>query len=500
MKRLVSIIAVAAIIFATGCQRTDFDEILRRQEKQLTTLNDHEARLKAIEAWTKTVNTDIATLKGLVDALQKKVSIVSYKPLADGSGYELAMSDGSKITLKNGDKGDKGDKGDAPFINVKAHTDGRLYWTINGEWMLDAGGNKIPATGEKGDKGDPGVTPKMRVNTAGNWEVSIDGGATWQEMKDDANNPVPATGAKGDKGDKGDKGEDGDAQLTITETADAITIVYKGATYTIPKGGGSTTLTLDKSSLSVKIGKTETAYVLTGSGAYSATSDKTSVATVSVTATNINIKGVNWGTATITVKDTKTNETKTIAVTVPPNDLVIDKTTLGVGIGSAEFVNITDGSGNYTVTSNNTSVATATLSGTKVTINGIALGNAVITVKDNQSSQTKTISVEVKALSPIVGKWKMTSKRNKEGGTWGDWETPSAEYWLEYKADGTWKTSSFWEGTYTYNAATKILTMTGNTVVAFTNYDEISLTDSYWEFTCYYVGVPYQYHYKYSKM
>ena len=42
----------------------------------------------------------------------RKVSIVSYKELIDKSGYELLMSDGSKITLKHGAKGDKGEQGE----------------------------------------------------------------------------------------------------------------------------------------------------------------------------------------------------------------------------------------------------------------------------------------------------------------------------------------------------------------------------------------------------
>ena len=98
----------------------------------------------------------LSSIKGLVDALTNKVSVVSYKELADKSGYELTMSNGTKITLKHGAKGADGKDGKdgadgkdgvdgiAPKISVKLHDDGLFYWTINGKFLLDADGNMIP--------------------------------------------------------------------------------------------------------------------------------------------------------------------------------------------------------------------------------------------------------------------------------------------------------------------------------------------------------------------
>jgi len=88
-------------------------------------------------------------VKQLINATTNKLSVVSYKELDDKSGYELSMSDGSKIILKHG------------------------------------------AQGEPGEQGKPG--------------------------------------------EPGAPGPDGDANLTITETDDAIIITYMGVTYTLPK-------------------------------------------------------------------------------------------------------------------------------------------------------------------------------------------------------------------------------------------------------------------------
>ena len=76
-------------------------------------------------------------------------------PLEDGTGYVITFLKSGNITIKHGEKGEQGNKGDTPVVSVKQDADGKYYWTINGEWLLD-NGNKIPVTGEKGDKGDTG--------------------------------------------------------------------------------------------------------------------------------------------------------------------------------------------------------------------------------------------------------------------------------------------------------------------------------------------------------
>ena len=208
MKRFFTTIVLAAMIILAGC--TDLDDVQRQ-------LDELKARLKSVEQLTSNANSEITSIKALIDAVNKKLSVVSYKELADKSGYELTLSDGGKITLKHGAKGDDGI---TPEINVKQHSDGLLYWTINGNFLLDSNGNKVVAQG---------FTPQLRVNSEFHWEMSLDGGITWQLVKDADNNPVPAQGPKGD---------DGDADLTITETDDVIIIVYKGVTYTLQKSGG----------------------------------------------------------------------------------------------------------------------------------------------------------------------------------------------------------------------------------------------------------------------
>ncbi len=173
----------------------------------------------------------------MIEALNNKVSVVSFKELADKSGFLLTMSDGSTITLKHGPKGDKGDR---VAIGTKKFGT-RLYWTLDGEFLLDEAGDKIPVTGDKGDRGAQGArgpkgatgnTPIVRVNTDGYWEMSFDSGTTWTGVRDTNGRPVSAVGPQGEAG------QDGVIPgLSIQETQQAVIIRLNGDEFVIPKGG-----------------------------------------------------------------------------------------------------------------------------------------------------------------------------------------------------------------------------------------------------------------------
>lgn len=97
---------------------------------------------------------------------------------------------------------------------VSRDEDGIYYWTVDGEFLTDKEGEKIPVTGPKGPKGDAGanaITPMVRINsTTKVWEVSIDGGDTWEEMKDANGDFIQADGVQGPQGEKGEPGDKGE--------------------------------------------------------------------------------------------------------------------------------------------------------------------------------------------------------------------------------------------------------------------------------------------------
>ena len=211
-KRLLMLLVLAAAMFAC----TNLDEVHDR-------LDNLEAKVKQLEGLIDAANLDIKANKALIDVEGKKLKVLSYKPLADGSGYELTMSDNSKIVLKNGQDGKE------QIVGVKKDADGKLYWTINGEFML-AGGQKVLA---QGADGQPGATPLMTVDKDGYWQVSTDNGTTWKYVQDANGNNVKA---KGEDGEPGQPGKDAATDLKITESEDGktITITFNGQTYTLP--------------------------------------------------------------------------------------------------------------------------------------------------------------------------------------------------------------------------------------------------------------------------
>jgi hypothetical protein len=109
MKQKLTTLALVVMIIFTGC--VDLDDIYRRLDEQ---------------------EREIATMKALINAINKKISVESYMELADKSGYELTMSDGSKITLKhgvNGEQGIQGPKGEQGEQGEPGQ-DGDAYLTI----------------------------------------------------------------------------------------------------------------------------------------------------------------------------------------------------------------------------------------------------------------------------------------------------------------------------------------------------------------------------------
>lgn len=174
MKKIWVALLLAGMSFGMGsCTKEDIDNI--RKE-----LQEHNDRLTLLEEWQKSVNTSISSLQSLIEALEDKDYVTAVTSLEDGTGYVISFLKSGNITIKDGT---------TPVINVKQDTNGKYYWTVNGNWLLD-NGNKIPVTG---DKGADAIAPQVRINTDTNeWEISTDNGTTW------ISTGVKATGDKGD--------------------------------------------------------------------------------------------------------------------------------------------------------------------------------------------------------------------------------------------------------------------------------------------------------------
>lgn len=121
-----------------------------------------------------------------------------------------------------GEQGEKGEDGITPQLRINAATneweisaDGGKTWTPTGVKATGAPGKdgadgedgKDGADGEDGkdgENGKDGVTPLIRIHETTNfWEVSVDGGKTWQSTAVKATGAAGAPGAQGPQGDTG---------------------------------------------------------------------------------------------------------------------------------------------------------------------------------------------------------------------------------------------------------------------------------------------------------
>ncbi|MBO4565641.1 MAG: Ig-like domain-containing protein [Bacteroidales bacterium] len=197
MKSLFKLLLAASLL--TGLAVSCFDE-----SAVMDKIDGLDSRLSALEQQMQTANANISSLQTIVGAIKNGIVITSITPVEDG--YKLVFSDGTSAIINHGKNGTDGA---TPVIGVKQDSDGVYYWTLDGNWLLDAKGNKVRASGEDGKPGADAVVPQLKIEK-GNWYLSTDGGATWQELG-------KATGEDGDAWFKDVKWDDDYVYLTLAD-------------------------------------------------------------------------------------------------------------------------------------------------------------------------------------------------------------------------------------------------------------------------------------------
>lgn len=187
------------------------------------------------------MNTNISSLQTIVTALQKNDYVTSVAPISQGGkevGYTITFSKSGSITIYHGNDGADGADGKdgwTPVIGVREDADGRYYWTLDGEWLLDSEGNKVPAAGvdgAPGEDGADGITPQLKIEED-YWYISYDNGASWTRLgkatgEDGANGKDGEDGQDGTPGQDGADGklgQDGDAFFEGVDTSDPDYVV-----------------------------------------------------------------------------------------------------------------------------------------------------------------------------------------------------------------------------------------------------------------------------------
>lgn len=170
---------------------------------------------EALKAYCNTLNSNIQSLQTLIDTKDYVTGVTEVIENGSVVGYRISFTKSPSIVIMHGEDGvdgvagDDGADGHSPVVSVAMYEDGRLYWIIDGKWLLDEDGQMVLAAGRDGAAGSDGadgkdgVTPQFKIE-GGYWYVSYENGAegSWQQVGQ-------ATGDKGDIGETGPQGPAG---------------------------------------------------------------------------------------------------------------------------------------------------------------------------------------------------------------------------------------------------------------------------------------------------
>ena len=179
MKKL--LIAILACLMTMSCSKYEYSDELQKLG----------GRVENLEAMVLEANKQFEILHEIIMAIENNGYITDMIVGSDGQ-YYLTFNTGKTIVLRQGKDGKNGKDGQKIdfLIDVKQGEDEIYYWTINGQWLLDEDGNRVPASAQDGKDGKDGKTmsetgaiaPRTRINTLNrHWEISTDGGKTWSD-------------------------------------------------------------------------------------------------------------------------------------------------------------------------------------------------------------------------------------------------------------------------------------------------------------------------------
>ncbi|MBP8287643.1 MAG: hypothetical protein KAX57_12510, partial [Rhodoferax sp.] len=166
-----------------------------------------------------------------------------------------------------------------------------------------------------------------------------------------------------------------------------------GGSAGLPAGTVNAITTSAPESLTVVLGGTQSFTITGGKAPFKISSSNSSIAQGLISGSNFSITGVASGTTTVVITDTA-QQSASIAVTVGPVlELYSDApSTINMSPGTAITYTIGGGAPTYTVNSTDNRIATAVITGTKLTITAGAVGVATVTVRD---AEGKTIPYTV---------------------------------------------------------------------------------------------------------
>ena len=207
-----------------------------------------------------------------------------------------------------------------------------------------------------------------------------------------------------------------------------------GTTYAFMSDKLANSVSLSSSNDSILASHTKDITVTrNGSGTLSLVNNNSSIATGSISGTTLTVTAKAKGNASITVNVAEDIDYNSVSTTYNcsvyklDNTITLSSNSDSVSIGRTKEITVTrNGNGTISILNNNPSIIRTTLSGNKITVEGLTNGNASVTVnvaegtEYNAASATYNCSVVVAPTSLNDAPWDLISDLIKSGN-FGDY-------------------------------------------------------------------------------
>ncbi|MCQ2147264.1 MAG: DUF4988 domain-containing protein [Bacteroidales bacterium] len=248
--------AVVTGILSLSCSEK-FDPSYLEQK-----IENLENRVSKLEEAASSVNSSIVSLQSIVNALRNNIYVSSVEKTEEGT--VITFSDGT-VSVISASAGNA----NVPVVGV-AEVDGIYYWTLGGEFILDKDGNKLPVSGKDGQNGEDGkdgqngtdgTTPVIGIQKVGDayyWTVN------GEFILDAAGNKIPAYYENQGTGSNPGSGSASDSIFSSVVVKDGVVTftLADGTSFIIPMKPAAN-LRIEAGKLYFNAGESKTVHIAT---------------------------------------------------------------------------------------------------------------------------------------------------------------------------------------------------------------------------------------------
>ncbi len=194
----------------------------------------------------------------------------------------------------------------------------------------------------------------------------------------------------------------GSSTITVCQTSSTVC----GTLYVTVNGAGGG-LTFSPSNVNVALNQNQTVSITGGSGSYYISNNSNpSAAAVSLQSNSLYVTGLNAGTSSVTVcQNNNSSVCGVMSITVASaaagtGTITFSNNSPALGLNQTQAISISGGSGTYYISGiTNPSALTLNLSGSQLSLTGITVGNASVSICQTGGSSCATLNVTVNSSS-----------------------------------------------------------------------------------------------------